>query len=801
MRILFCNKFNFPFGGTEVYLLELMELLRSKGHQVALFSMTGGSGNPSKLDSHLVPVIDFKAHHNAWEKVRLAGHAIYSTDARRRLRQFIAEFCPDVAHVRNIYHHLSSSIFWELHAQGIPTLYHLNDFKFLCPAYNLVAHGQICEECCGGEFWHVVTNGCYRGPAGGSLVLAAEAYLHKWLRTYSTCIDKVLVPSHFAFHKLVEHGWDRSRIEVLYHFQRVPEAFVRSPDQCAPILYFGRLSPEKGLISLLHAIQKLPAIPFQIAGTGPQRADLEQIALDLRLTNVAFLGHVQGSALENLVANSRFTILPSLAYETMGKTILESYAWSRPVIATDLGSRRELVIHGATGLLYPAGDSDRLADSIRFLYEQPSLARQMGEAGRELVRERHSPESRYQALLSIYQDLVAASSHPASKGQPSHPLRIAHIGGRGVMGKYSGIESYYEEVGRRLADMGHEVTVYCRPHFTPSVAKHNGMRLVRVPCIRSKHLETLTHTILSTFHATFQDFDIIHFHALGPALFSFIPRLAGKRTLVTVHGLDWQRSKWGRFARWALRWGELAAIRMPNATIVVSQTLQKYYESRYGAHTTFIPNGTRILPRSASTILSQWGLEAGRYVLFLGRFSPEKNCHLLIRAFEQIEEEMKLVLAGGSSHSDSYINELRRHQSDRILLLDWVSGEALDALLTNAMLFVLPSDMEGLSMALLDAMGAGVCVLTSDVPENRELVDGVGFTFRSGDENDLARMLRWLISDERTRENTGRACQRRIRAGYLWADIARQIEREYLRVVGRVSHAEAEGESEMPKVA
>ena len=801
MRILFCNKYNFPFGGTEVYLLELMDLLRSRGHEVVLFSMADQRGARSPFEPYLVPRIDFKAPHNAREKLQLAGHAIYSTDVRRRLRKLIAEFQPDVAHVRNIYHHLSPSILWELHAQGIPVLYHLNDFKMLCPTYNMVAHGEVCEKCHGGRFWHVLTNGCYQGPAGASAILASEAYLHKWLRTYSRCIDKIVTPSHFALRKLVENGWDPAIIEVVYHFQRIPNEIARSPEQCTPVLYFGRLSHEKGLLSLLHAIKELPWIPLQIVGEGPQRPELEKLSRELGLANVQFIGHVQGAMLDSLLAGSRFTILPSLAYETMGKTILESYAWARPVIASDLGSRRELVIPGETGFLYPAGDSDRLAQTIRFLYTRPSLTREMGQAGRELVRERHSPDSRYETLLRVYEELVARHSQSVSPLRSPRRLRIACIGGRGVIGKYSGIEAYYEETGKRLADFGHHLTMYCRTYFTPRVRWHNAMRLVRVPCIRTKHLETLTHTILSTLHASFGPFDIVHFHALGPALFSFLPRLVGKKTVVTVHGLDWQRKKWGKFARWALRLGEWAAVRMPNSTIVVSRTLRDYYRSRYGVEITFIPSGTEIRARRTTSRLRDWRLESGRYVLFLGRFSPEKNCDLLVRAFQKVQGNVKLVLAGGSSYSDPYVAELRKSQSARILLLDWVAGEALEQLLTNAALFVMPSDIEGLSLALLDAMGAGVCVLASDVPENRELVDGVGFTFRHGDEHDLSRMLQLLLADGEIRERAGQACQQRVREQYLWPRITREIEHEYFRVMGWDVRAISKSEANSTKAA
>jgi glycosyltransferase involved in cell wall biosynthesis len=353
-----------------------------------------------------------------------------------------------------------------------------------------------------------------------------------------------------------------------------------------------------------------------------------------------------------------------------------------------------------------------------------------------------------------------------------------------VISKYSGIETYYEEVGKRLAMMGHEVTVYCRNHFTPAMAEYNGMRLVRLPTIRSKHWETFIHTLLSSGHALTQRYDLVHYHALGPALFSFFPRLMAGKTAVTVQGLDWQRKKWGRLASAVLRVGERAAVQLPNGTMVVSQTLQRHYRETHGMEAFYVPNGGVLRERSQPKKILEWGLEPGRYILFMGRFSPEKGCHLLVEAFEQIETDVKLVMAGAASYCDEYSRELGSHASDRIRMLDWVAGETLDELLTNAMVFVLPSDLEGLSLALLDAMGAGLCVLTSDVPENREVVDGAGFTFQRGNAADLADRLRFLIANPVVREAAGRTAKRRIEEQYQWQKVAEDIEQAYLKIVG-----------------
>lgn len=830
MRILFCNKYSYPFSGTEAYIFEAMQLLRSGGHETALFSMADERGQETPYDRLFVPHIDFKQDRGWLARTAIATRAIYSPEARWRIREMISEFQPDVAHVRNIYHHLTPSILWELKAQKIPVVYHLNDFKALCPSYNFVSKGEACEACKGGHFWRALQEKCYPGWSE-RVTLVAEAYAHRWLGTYRKCVDCFLAPSRFVRDKFVEHGWDATKFEILPHFQRLEPTAVAS-EKNPPILYFGRLSREKGVEDLLLAMRFVPNLRLVIAGDGPERGRLEHIAGEMSLSNVNFVGSLGSAELGHAIAESRFTVLPSHAYETLGKTILESYARGRAVIATDLGSRRELIDPGQTGLLYKNGNVNQLVSAILCLSSQPDLANKMGLAGQDLVRRRYTPEAHYEALIGLYDRLsrargestrtlprssktelvprsklkVPPSAVPARcgfvplqlltfaslyRGEPGsatkiqkRKLRVAFIGGRGVGSKYSGIETYYEEVGKRVAGMGHEVTAYCRRYFTPPAREYSRIRLVRLPTFRSKHLETLLHTLLSTAHAVFGPYDVVHYHALGPALFSFIPRLAGKKTVVTVQGLDWKREKWGKLASTVLRLGECAAARLPNRTMVVSQTLQEHYRAGHAVEASYVPNGGILREwREPNQILS-WGLDPGKYILFLGRLSPEKGCHLLIDAYEKLHTDTKLVMAGASSYCQEYSRRLRDHDGDRIRILDPVSGDVLDELLTNAMLFVLPSEVEGLSLALLDAMGAGLCVLASDLAENQEAIDGAGFTFRRGEVANLAERLRFLIANPAVREAAGQAAKRRVRECYQWGMIAGQIERVYFETMG-----------------
>jgi glycosyltransferase involved in cell wall biosynthesis len=220
--------------------------------------------------------------------------------------------------------------------------------------------------------------------------------------------------------------------------------------------------------------------------------------------------------------------------------------------------------------------------------------------------------------------------------------------------------------------------------------------------------------------------------------------------------------------------------------MAVSRTLQRHYHSCHSrAACDYVPNGTTIRRPLKGTALERFDLEPAGYVLFTGRFSPEKNCHLLIEAFEKLETSMKLVLAGGSSHTDSYVSNLRRCATKRIKILDWLSGSTLEEVITNAAVFVLPSDLEGMSLALLDAMGAGVCVLASDIPENLEAIASAGFTFKRGDVDDLRSMLEVLLANEDLRAKAGSLAQQRARQKYLWDTVAADISSVYYQVLGR----------------
>ena len=369
------------------------------------------------------------------------------------------------------------------------------------------------------------------------------------------------------------------------------------------------------------------------------------------------------------------------------------------------------------------------------------------------------------------------------------PLRVAFIGGRGLGSAYSGIERYYEEIGSRLAAGGMEVIAYCRPHFAPTGTTWRGITVRRVPTIRSKHLETFVHTVLSTADVCLRRVDLVQFHALGSSPFAWVPRLFGKRTIVSVRGLDWQRAKWGALARLYLRFCETTAMSCPDATAVVSRTLRDHFQARFGRPVRYIPNGVAQIERAAAAEIGRFGLEPGRYFLYAGRLSPEKGLHVAIEAHRPLDG-VQLALAGGSSYSEGYMRELRAMGGDRVVFTGFLTGPLLQEIYSNALAFLLPSRMEGLSVALLEAMAYGLPVIASDIPENRELVDECGgYLFRLDDVEDLRRALRSVAADPAAAAETGRRARERVRALFDWDRIAAETAAFYGEVMAGTGRA------------
>lgn len=335
-------------------------------------------------------------------------------------------------------------------------------------------------------------------------------------------------------------------------------------------------------------------------------------------------------------------------------------------------------------------------------------------------------------------------------------LRVAMLGHKRIPSYEGGVEVVVEALSAGLAERGHSVTCYNRAGSHVSGAEHalragsvyRGIRLVTVPTLERKGYAAVVSSFFAAVRAAFGRYDVVHIHAEGPAFFSWLPKLFGKRVVVTVHGLDWQREKWnGGFASKFIHLGEKCAVRFADEIIVLSENVRQYFQDTYGRGTRFIPNGvTAPKLESPRLIEEKWGLKKDSYILYLGRIVPEKGETYLIEAFKQVKTDKKLVIAGGSSDTERYMQELKvlAAEDERILFTGFVQGQLKDELYSNAYVYTLPSDLEGMPLSLLEAMSYGNCCLVSDIPECAEVVEDKAVRFHKSDVEDLRDRLQTL---------------------------------------------------------
>ena len=360
------------------------------------------------------------------------------------------------------------------------------------------------------------------------------------------------------------------------------------------------------------------------------------------------------------------------------------------------------------------------------------------------------------------------------------------IGLRGIPAKSGGVENVVEHLAPRLVKLGCDVTVYCRnPYCKDRPKSFQGVKLRYLPCINNKIGETISHSTFSSIDVLFRKYDIVHYHAMGNGLFSIIPRIKGTKTIVTLHGLDWEREKWGMVAKVFLKISEKAICKFPNKVLAVSNKIKKYYKSKYNKDVVFIPNGVEIIKPQRLHHLKRFGLEKDDYILFISRIVPEKEVHTLIKAFKNVKTNKRLVIVGDAAHTEGYLKKVKElaYGDKRIIFTGPLYGNDKIEAYSNCLFFVLPSTIEGMPLVLLEAMSFGKCPLVSNIEENIDVIKDKGFTFKVTNVNDLKKMLEYMLDHKSALKKKGEECKQLVKDNYDWDIIAKQTLQAYKDVL------------------
>jgi glycosyltransferase involved in cell wall biosynthesis len=368
-------------------------------------------------------------------------------------------------------------------------------------------------------------------------------------------------------------------------------------------------------------------------------------------------------------------------------------------------------------------------------------------------------------------------------------MKIALLGSRGIPARYSGFETFYEQLAARLLKRGHQVTVYNRSHFIEDVkGEYQGISIVSLPSIPSKHLDTITHTLISSIHSLFHHYDIVYYCIVGNSPLIWIPRLAGAKVLLNVDGEDWAREKWAGFARWYQRRCEWVATKTAQVIISDARATEERYKNLYGAKTIFAPYGANIQRNNGLQALEKWELMPDQYILYVGRLVPENAIDLLISAFKKVQIDKRLVIIGDAPYSVEYKKYLHEIADDRVVFTGYAFGSDYIQLSSHAYLYVQPSGIEGTRPALLDQMGFGNCVLVRNSAVNMEVIGNCGCFFdRERLLDSLKEKLQELVDSPETVSYFREKVHSRIEKYYNWEWIADFYEDLFARIIGKKS--------------
>jgi len=356
-------------------------------------------------------------------------------------------------------------------------------------------------------------------------------------------------------------------------------------------------------------------------------------------------------------------------------------------------------------------------------------------------------------------------------------LKIAIVGTRGIPARYGGFETCVDEVSRRLAERGHHVSVYCRKsNYNYTEKNYRGVRLVVLPSVKSKSLETISHSFLSAFHLMLSRWDVVHVYGLGNAIFLVLLKLFRYHTVISVDGLEQNRKKWGTFAKMWFRFSEFLVRNFADKVVADSNVIRKYYQEKHSVESVFIPYGAYVDVAKNGDRLNEPALKRGEYLLFVGRLAPEKGVHYLIKAFTDVKTDKKLVIVGDDPYNRKYVESLKQNDDNRVVFLGYVYGDRYTDLCKNSYVYVQPSELEGTSPALLAAMGYGCCVVVNGIDENIETIGDAGISYRKNDVEDLTNTLQHLIDNPQIVERYRKQAGERIQSFYNWDRISIDIQ-------------------------
>jgi len=402
VKVLLVNKFFYLKGGPERHIFKISKILETKGHQVIPFSMKDERNEPTPFEKYFVSKVDFNSPMSLGDKLRMVPRVVYFLEAKRKIEALIKEARPDIAHLHNIAHQISPSVLHSLKKFDLPVIQTLHDYKLICPTYNMVARGRICERCKGHQYYEAVLQRCNKGSFSFSLLNCAEMYIHKFLRIYERNVDFFIAPSNFLRHKIIEFGINGGKI---FHVPNFVDCREYSPhfDGDNYFVYFGRVSREKGLLTLIRTVRDIKTSRLVIVGEGELRNRLEEYVSEKGIANIEFSGYLGEERLKSVIRNSMFAVVPSEWYENCPYSVLEAFALGKPVIGSDIGGIPELIDDGINGLLFETGNSQELSEKIAYLTSRPRLREQMGRNARKKVEEEYNPELYYERLMEIYQ--------------------------------------------------------------------------------------------------------------------------------------------------------------------------------------------------------------------------------------------------------------------------------------------------------------------------------------------------------------------------------------------------------------